>query len=125
MQGFINTESLKTEKSLLENSSTTQVPDTGIIFHQLRQIRIQSHSPSTYRLCRAFGPLTNNHTCHRFTIYISRTRPSLKNGNHGKLAKHEVNNWINEQPATHISNSNKNEWIFTNVNTINNEQPAI
>ncbi|GAA5816879.1 hypothetical protein MFLAVUS_010413 [Mucor flavus] len=109
---FIDLNSLKSAKVLIEDPSTTQVSDIGIIFHQLRQVRTKFHLPSTYSLCRASGPITINHTCHPFSLFtlgeFDRGRsPSasifntianevLSNNSDAKLAKENVSRWINE-----------------------------
>ncbi|GAA5816945.1 hypothetical protein MFLAVUS_010480 [Mucor flavus] len=59
---FIDVNSLKFAKVLIEDPSTTHVSDIGIISHQLRQVRSKFRLPSTYSLCRASGQITLNHT---------------------------------------------------------------
>ncbi|KAI7900128.1 uncharacterized protein BX663DRAFT_532491 [Cokeromyces recurvatus] len=103
---FIDINSLKSAKTLIEDPSTTHVSDIGIIFHQLRQVRTKFHLPSTYSLCRASGPITINHTCHPFSLFtlsefdrgrspsasIFRTIANevLLNNSDAKLAKENV-----------------------------------
>ncbi|KAG1178824.1 hypothetical protein G6F70_000515 [Rhizopus microsporus] len=109
---FIDLNSLKSAKALIEDPSTTHVSDIGIVFHQLRQVRTKFHLPSTYSLCRASGPITINHTCHPFSLFtlsefdrgrspsasIFRTIANevLSNNSDAKLAKEDVSRWINE-----------------------------
>ncbi|KAG0737105.1 hypothetical protein G6F62_010410 [Rhizopus arrhizus] len=109
---FIDLNSLKSAKALIEDPSTTHVSDIGIIFHQFRQVRTKFHLPSTYSLCRASGPITINHTCHPFSLFtlsefdrgrspsasIFRTIANevLSNNSDAKLAKENVSRWINE-----------------------------
>ncbi|KAI7899161.1 uncharacterized protein BX663DRAFT_575594 [Cokeromyces recurvatus] len=66
---FIDLNSLKSAKALIEDPSATCVSDIGIISHELRQVRTQFHSPSTYTSCRAHGPITMIHTCHPFSLF--------------------------------------------------------
>ncbi|KAI9478822.1 MAG: hypothetical protein EXX96DRAFT_638204 [Benjaminiella poitrasii] len=98
---FIELNSLKSAKALIEDPSTTHVSDIGIIFHQLRR-----------SLCRASGPITINYTCHSFSLFtlsefdrgrslsvsIFRTIANevLSNNSDAKLAKENVSRWINE-----------------------------
>lgn len=109
---FIDLDSLKSAKALIEDPSTTHVSGIGIIFHQLRQVRTKFHLPSTYSLCRASGPITISHTCHPFSLFtlseFDRGRsPSasifrtiaievLSNNSNATLAKENVSRWINE-----------------------------
>lgn len=121
---FIDLNSLKSAKKLIEDSSTTHVSDIGIIFHQLRQVRTKFHLPSTYSLCRASGPITTNHTCHPFSLFtisefdrgsspsasIFRTIANevLLNNSKAKLAKGNISKWIHESKG-------KNKTILSNI----------
>ncbi|KAG0163289.1 hypothetical protein DFQ28_010446 [Apophysomyces sp. BC1034] len=70
---FLDAKSLNTGLAVINNPSASSVSDAGMFVHQLRHIRTQFGSPTTYNFCRASGPLTK----------ISR------NGNNAKLAKAE------------------------------------
>ncbi|KAG1139651.1 hypothetical protein G6F37_010696 [Rhizopus arrhizus] len=66
---FVDMESVTAAKSIISDSTATQVLNTGMLSHQLRQIRTRFDLPSTYTLCRASGPLIKNHTCHSYNIF--------------------------------------------------------
>ncbi|CAO3700669.1 unnamed protein product [Rhizopus stolonifer] len=66
---FVNVESATAAKTIISKPATTCVSNTGMLSHQLRQIRTQFDLHNTYALVRASGPLTKNHTCHPYTIF--------------------------------------------------------
>ncbi|KAG0170218.1 hypothetical protein DFQ28_001526, partial [Apophysomyces sp. BC1034] len=68
-QLFVDTESLASAMSMINNRSVNKVSNTGVIAQQFRQVRSNFHSPTTYSLCRASGPLTKSHTCQPYTIF--------------------------------------------------------
>jgi hypothetical protein len=67
---FVDMESVTAAKSIISDPTTTRVLNTGMLSHQLRQIRTRFDLPSTYNLCRASGPLTKNHTCHPYIFTL-------------------------------------------------------
>ncbi|KAI8975791.1 hypothetical protein BDF20DRAFT_880774 [Mycotypha africana] len=103
---FVDVESATAAKTIISDPTRTCVSNTGILSHQLRQIRTRFDMSSTYTLARASGPLTKNHTCHPYTIFTlidcDRGRSPcaalfdavanevLKNGNKANLMKHVV-----------------------------------
>ncbi|KAF9991813.1 hypothetical protein BGZ65_000055, partial [Modicella reniformis] len=53
----------------------------GSSLHQLRQLRTAFHDPSTYYMCRAWGPLTSANMCHPFSIFtLSQNDSTQGNG---------------------------------------------
>ncbi|KAI7860782.1 hypothetical protein BDC45DRAFT_5008 [Circinella umbellata] len=66
---FLDMDSVKAARVLIENPATRKITDTGLIFNQLRQVRTHFDSPSTYTLCRASGPLTKSHTCQPYSLF--------------------------------------------------------
>lgn len=61
-------------KEILEDPEARFVSKTGMLNHQLRQVRTRFTSPSTYTLCRASDPITKNYTCHPFTVFTLSER---------------------------------------------------
>lgn len=103
---FLDTESMNAGLAMINDPSASSVSDTGMLVHQLRQIRTRFDSPTTYNLCRASGPLTKVHACQPYSLFTlieaDRARNPcakvfrlvamqvLQQGNNAKLAKADV-----------------------------------
>ncbi|KAF9974799.1 hypothetical protein BGZ65_008557 [Modicella reniformis] len=59
----------------------------GSSLHQLRQLRTAFHDPSTYYMCRAWGPLTSANVCHPFSIFTLSQNDSTQRGNGFEVGK--------------------------------------
>ncbi|KAF8982371.1 hypothetical protein BGZ46_001413 [Entomortierella lignicola] len=59
----------------------------GSSIHQLRQLKTSFHDPSTYYMCRAWGPLTSAHVCQPLTVFTLFQNDSVTRGTGYELGR--------------------------------------